>query len=126
MRYLKFICRTVWVYFLAWFLFMWLCSPVVALHYSATATETIGFFLDTESSITKRDLSPGESAFIPTAMNPPSDMWVTLSFPVASRDVLHFTEPFSRMDVYIGLGARIERTEIRHAFFARFSAPALP
>lgn len=50
-------------------------------------------------------------------------MWVTLSFPVASRDVLHVTEPFSRIDVYIGPAARIGRTEIRHGFFARFSAP---
>jgi len=123
MRCLKLICRGLWVCFLVWFLFMWLCRPIVALHYSPKADETIGFFLDTEFSVTKRELSPGQSAFIPTAMNPHPDMWVTLSFPVASRDVLHITEPFSRIDVYIGPAARIERTEIRHGFFARFSAP---
>ena len=120
---LKRASRAIWVCFLVWILFMWLCSPVVALHYSAEATEPIGYFLDTESSNTKRVLTPGDSTFITTAMNPPSDMWVTLSFPVASRDVLEVTKPFSRIDVYIGPGARIERTEIRHDFFARFTDP---
>lgn len=124
MRHLKLACRAIWVSFLLWLLFQLLCRPVVVLHYSAKATESIGLFLDADSCISKRDLSPGESAFIPTAMNPPPDMWVILSFPVASRDVLHVKEPFSRIDVYIGPGARIERTETRHGFFARFTDPS--
>lgn len=121
--YLKWASRAIWVCFLVWILFMWLCSPVVALHYSVEATEPIGYFLDTESSNTKRVLAPGKSDYTSTAMNPPSDMQVILSFPVLRREVLHVTEPFSRIDVYIGPGARIERTEIRHDFFARFTDP---
>lgn len=124
MRYLNCLCRALWASFLVWILFMWLCPPLVALHYSAKASESIVYFLDTESSITKSDLAPGESTFVPTAMYPPSEMWVTLSFPGTSRDVLEVTAPFSRIDVYIGPGARIERTETRYGFFSRFTNPS--
>ncbi len=124
MRYLNLACRAIWVCFLLWILFMWFCRPIVALHYSAKATESIGFFLDDDSHISKRTLSPGESAFIPTTMNPPPDMWLILSFPVARGKGLEVKEPFSRIDVYIGPGAQIERTETRHGFFARFTDPS--
>ncbi|WP_156902791.1 hypothetical protein [Achromobacter sp. MFA1 R4] len=123
MRYLSWICRAIWVCFLSWILFMWLCSPIVALHYSSQATESLVFYLYSDGTITKSELAPGKSDYTSTAMNPPSDMQVILSFPVLRREVLHVTEPFSRIDVYIGPGARIERTEIRHDFFARFTDP---
>jgi len=125
MRYLSWTFRAIWVYFLLWVLYMWLCTPVVALHYSAKATEPIGFYLDTESSNLKRDLAPGESRWYATDMNRPPYMWVTVSFPFHSKDFLNFEGPFSRIDVYIGPGAQIERTEIRHGFFARFTNPDL-
>lgn len=123
MRYLSWICRAIWVCFLSWILFMWLCSPIVAMHYSSRATESLVFYLYSDGTITKSELAPGKSDYTSTAMNPPSDMQVILSFPVLRREVLHVTEPFSRIDVYIGPEARIERTEIRHGFFARFTDP---
>ncbi|WP_139026513.1 hypothetical protein [Achromobacter arsenitoxydans] len=124
MRYVNWICRAIWAGFLAWILFAWLCRPVVALHYSAKATASIGFYFESDENRTKRGLAPGESVWLPTAMNPPSDMLVMLSFPFDSKDVLHVKEPFSRIDVYIGPGARIEWTETRHGFFSRFTNPS--
>jgi len=95
----------------------------VALHYSAKSSESVVFYLLTDGTVTKSEIAPGQSNFTPTAMNPDSDMLVMLSFPSGSGGGLEITEPFSRVDVYFGPGVRIERTEIRHGFFARFTNP---
>jgi len=121
--YLKETGRGVYVAFLVWVLFSLFCRPIVALHYSPTASAPITFFFDSDEYLTKREMAPGASKFIPTTMNPASDMWITITFPFDSKDVLKVTQPFSRIDVYIGPGACIERTEIRHGFFARFTDP---
>jgi len=103
-----------------WVVFLFNCRPTVALHYSAEATDSLGYFLNDNHSITKRGLKPGESVKYPTAMFPEPDMWILLTFPFQSDDFLEITKPFSRIDVFIGPGAKIERTEVRHGFFARF------
>jgi hypothetical protein len=53
-------------------------------------------------------------------MFPEPDMWILLTFPSQSNDALEITKPFSRIDVFIGPGAKIERTEVHDGFFARF------
>jgi hypothetical protein len=103
-----------------WVVFLFNCRPTVALHYSAEATDSLGYFLNDNHSITKRGLKPGESVKYPTAMFPEPDMWILLTFPFQSDDFLEITKPFSRIDVFIGPGAKIKRTEVRHGFFARF------
>lgn len=107
-------------------LFWFHCRPVVALHYSDQARESIGFFFNDNHNTAKQGLEPGESVVFPTAMFPDSGMWILLTFPFDSKDSLEITKPFSRIDVCIGPGAKIDRTEIRHGFFARFTEPPIP
>jgi len=110
------ICMAPFVWVVIWFH----CRPIIALHYSDEAKESIGYFLNDNDVITKRGLNPGESVKYPAAMFPKPDMWILLTFPFDSDDFLEITKPFSRIDVFIGPGAKIERTEVRHGFFARF------
>lgn len=105
---------------LLWIMFVYFCRPVVALHYSKEATDRIGYFFNDNHAISKRGLSPGESVEYLTAMFPKPDMWILLTFPRDSNDALEITKPFSRIDVFIGPGAKIERTEVHDGFFARF------
>jgi hypothetical protein len=50
-------------------------------------------------------------------------MWMLISTPREKGDTLEITKPFSRIDVYFATGGKIDRTEIRHGFFARFLEP---
>ncbi|MFD4836036.1 hypothetical protein ACFWP0_00910 [Achromobacter sp. NPDC058515] len=111
---------------LLWVLFLFYCRPVVALHYSARATESIGFFFMIDYATRKQGMEPGETVVIPTPMFPERDLWILLSFPFDSKDSFEIRKPFSRVDVCIGAGAKVERTEIRHGFFDRFTEPREP
>ncbi|MNK46906.1 hypothetical protein D3C87_657010 [compost metagenome] len=107
-------------------LFWYFCRPVVALHYSASGSAPIGYFYDTDVYISKRSLQPGESAKYYTDWQHKSDYWTSISFPAENREEVEINGPFSRVDVCIGPGGKIERTETRHGFFARFTAPSEP
>lgn len=95
-------------------------SPVVLLHYSADAGDRLLYFFNDNDDTTKAYIAPGETVRLRTAMVPKPNMWILLSFPRENGDSLEITKPFSRIDVYIGPGAKIERTEIHQEFFARF------
>lgn len=106
---------------------LWTCivlwgsfSPVVLLHYSKDATEEISVFFNDNHDTAKFGMNPGETVRFRTAMFPKPDMWILLTFPSESPDSLELTKPFSRVEVYIGPGAKIERTEVHEGFFARF------
>lgn len=103
-------------------LFWYFCRPAVVLHYSASGDEPIGYFYDTDVYISKRSLYPGESVKYYTDWHQGPDYWTMISFPFESRDSVEINGPFSRVDVCIGAGAKVERTEIRHGFFDRFTA----
>ncbi|RQO35730.1 hypothetical protein DBR37_04985 [Herminiimonas sp. KBW02] len=64
-------------------------------------------------------MAPGNSVEFRTAMFPKHDMWILLTFPGESPDQLELTQPFSRVNVYIVPGARIEHTTIQGEFFSR-------
>lgn len=106
-----------------WVLFVYFCRPVVALHYSADARADILVFFNDNHDTARFLLAPGQSVTSPTAMFPASDMWMLISFPREDGDSMEITKPFSRVDVYIGAGGKIERTETRQRFFARFTEP---
>ncbi|MNT28420.1 hypothetical protein D3C72_1641060 [compost metagenome] len=107
-----------------WVFFVYFCRPVVVLHYSENASTRIGYFFNDNHDITKRGLQPGEIVKFPTAMFPAPDMWILLTFPTERGDSLEITEPFSRIDVHILEGGKIDRTVVRHGFFSRFTAPS--
>lgn len=111
---------------LLWILFLFHCRPVVALHYSQEASDSIEFFFMVDYSTIKRGLAPGETVVVPTPMFPRADMHYLLSFPFDSADALEISQPFSRIDVCVGPGATIQRTETRHGFLARFTQPSQP
>lgn len=106
-----------------WVLFLYFCRPVVALHYSEDAHADLLVFFNDNHDTARFLLVPGQSVKSPTAMFPASDMWMLISFPREKGDSMEITKPFSRVDVYIAAGGRIERTEIRQGFFTRFVKP---
>lgn len=106
---------------LLWMLFMYFCRPVVALHYSQDASAELLVFFNDNHDTTRFLLTPGQSVSSPTAMFPASDMWLLISFPREEGDRMEITQPFSRIDVYIAEGGKIERAETSQGFFARFS-----
>lgn len=99
---------------------MYLCRPVVALHYSQDASAELLVFFNDNHDTTRFLLTPGQSVSSPTAMFPASDMWLQISFPREEGDRMEITKPFSRIDVYIAGRGKIERAEISQGFFARF------
>jgi len=106
-----------------WVLFLYFCRPVVALHYAEDAQADLLVFFNDNHDTTRFLLAPGQSVSSPTAMFPASDMWMLISTPREKGDTLEITKPFSRIDVYFATGGKIDRTEIRHGFFARFLEP---
>ena len=106
-----------------WVLFLYFCRPVVALHYAEDAQADLLVFFNDNHDTTRFLLAPGQSVSSPTAMFPVSDMWMLISTPRERGDTLEITKPFSRIDVYFATGGKIDRTEIRHGFFARFLEP---
>ena len=106
-----------------WVLFLYFCRPVVALHYAEDAQADLLVFFNDNHDTTRFLLAPGQTVSSPTAMFPASDMWMLISTPREKGDTLEITKPFSRIDVYFARGGKIDRTEIRHGFFARFLEP---
>ncbi|EHK64366.1 hypothetical protein [Achromobacter arsenitoxydans] len=94
-------------------------SPVVYLHYSKDATARISVFFNDNDDTAKQGMEPGQTVEFRTAMFAKPDMWILLTFPGESPDRLVLAKPFSRVEVYIGPGAKIERVETREDFFAR-------
>lgn len=111
---------------LLWFLFLFHCRPVVALHYSKEASKSIGIFFMVDYATIKREMAPGEAVVIPAPMFPKPDMQYLLTFPFDSADALEINQPFSRIDVCVGPGGTILRMQTRHGFFARFTSPSEP
>ncbi|MDH0093729.1 MULTISPECIES: hypothetical protein [Achromobacter] len=98
-------------------------TPAVFLHYSDAASEEIGVFFNDNHDTDKFGMMPGETVTLRTAMFPRQEMWILLTFPTDSTDSLEITKPFRRIDVCIGAGAKIEKTEIRHGWLDRFTEP---
>lgn len=116
-------CATVAGALCALVLVWYFCRPVVVIHYSAEGSSPIGYVYDTDVYLARRILRPGDSAKYYTDWHHESDYWTSVSLPAESGDEVEIIGPFSRLDVYIGPDATIERTERRHGFFARFSEP---
>ena len=94
-------------------------SPVVLLHYSKHAESPLSVFFNDNDDTLKLGMSPGQTLKFRTAMFPGPDMWILITFPGASPDHIELTKPFSRVDVFVGAGAKIVRTEVDERFFAR-------
>lgn len=95
-------------------------APVVVLHYSATATKPIGYFFNDDDDITKALIYPGTQAQFRTARSPREGYVIEVSMPAENGDGVEIKPPFSRVDVYIGADAKIERTVTRTDFMAKF------
>jgi hypothetical protein len=95
-------------------------SPIVVLHYSKNATSPISVFFNDNDDTRRLSMTPGQTANLRTAMFSEPDMWILLTFPGQSSDHVELATPFSRVEVYIGPAARIERTTVKQEFFARF------
>ncbi len=119
-------CATVAGLLYALVLIWYSCRPVVVIHYSPAGSSPIGYVYDTDVYLARRVLRPGESARYYTDWHHESDYWTSVSLPAESGDYVEITGPFSRVDVYVGPDARVERTDIRHGFFARFIEPKAP
>ncbi len=124
--YIQIGCATVAGLLCALTLFWYFCRPVVVIHYSAAGGSPIGYFYDTDVYLARRTLHPGESAMYYTDWHHASDYWTSVSLPAESGDHVEVNGPFSRVDVYVGPDAKVQRTTIRHGFFARFSEPSEP
>jgi len=96
-------------------------SPVVFLHYAADARAPVVYFFNEDNDIVKDRLAPGASVEFRTARRLHADYFIDVSLPFASRDGVEITQPFSRIDVYIGPDTKVERTVIRHDYLARFA-----
>jgi hypothetical protein len=97
-------------------------SPVVFLHYSATATVPVTYFFNEDNDIVKDQLAPGASIEFRTARRPHAAYFIDVSLPFASRDGVEIRQPFSRVDVYIGPDTKIERTVVKTDFLARVAS----
>ena len=98
-------------------------SPVVFLHYAASATTPVTYFFNEDNDIVKDHLDPGESVEFRTARRPRPGYVIDVSLPLASRDGVEIKPPFSRVDVYIGADTKITRTVTRTDFLSRFARP---
>ena len=96
-----------------------LTLPVVFLHYSAAATVPVTYFFNEDNDIVKDRLVPGASIEFRTARRLHAGYFIDVSLPFASRDGVEIRQPFSRVDVYIGPDAKIERTVVKNDFLAR-------
>ncbi|MDH0091217.1 hypothetical protein N7373_07145 [Achromobacter mucicolens] len=110
----------------AWALTWYFCRPVVVLHYSTSGESSIGYYYITKTYISKSALEPGESTRYATDWRQEADYWTMITFPAESNDSVEIEVPFSRVDVCIAPGAKVEWTEIRHGFFDRFTEPSEP
>lgn len=96
-------------------------SPVVFLHYAASATTSVTYFFNEDNNIVKNYLKPGESVEFRTARRPRPGYVIDVSLPLASHDGVEIKPPFSRVDIYIGADTKITRTVSRTDFLARFA-----
>lgn len=96
-------------------------SPVVYLHYCADARAPITYFFNENNNIVKDRIRPGESIEFRTAYRPHGDYYIDVSLPTSSQDGVEIKAPFSRVDVYIGIDARVTHTVIQTDFLARFT-----
>jgi hypothetical protein len=99
-----------------------LTSPVVFLHYAATATAPVTYFFNEDNDIVKDHLDPGASIEFRTARRLHADYFIDVSLPLASRDGVEIRKPFSRVDIYIGPDTKIERTVVKTDFLARIAS----
>jgi len=116
-------CRAVFYALCATVLFVYFCRPVVAIHYSAAAKEPIGYIYDTDLYLSRGALDPGESNGYFADWRQKPDHWTGISVVREKWDDVEINGPFSRVDVYVGPDAKVQRTEIRYGFFARFTTP---
>jgi hypothetical protein len=93
--------------------------PVVFLHYSASAVAPVTYFFNEDNDIVKDHLAPGASIEFRTARRPHAGYFIDVSLPFAGSDGVEIRQPFSRIDVYIGPDAKIERTVVDNDFLAR-------
>jgi hypothetical protein len=99
-----------------------LTSPVVFLHYAATATAPVTYFFNEDNDIVKDHLDPGASVEFRTARRLHADYFIDVSLPLASHDGVEIRKPFSRVDIYIGPDTKIERTVVKTDFLARIAS----
>ncbi len=97
-------------------------SPVVYLHYSASATTPVTYFFNEDNDIVKDEIAPGARLEFRTTHRPRAGYFINVSLPAASRDGVDIAPPFSRVDVYIGADTKIARTVVRTDFLARFGS----
>lgn len=102
-------------------LFLYFCRPVVVIHYSALAKAPIGYLYHTDWYLSRDGLQPGGTSRYFADWRQKPDHWTGISVVGETRDHVEITGPFSRVDVYVGPDARVQRTDIRHGFFARFA-----
>lgn len=108
---------------IAWILLWYFCRPVLVIHYSPAASETLGYFILENYDTLKDVIEPGENIRFFMDMFPELDELIIFSLPASSREWVEIKYPFSRVDIYINADSRIERTRISHAFFERFYEP---
>jgi hypothetical protein len=96
-------------------------SPVVVLHYAASAAKPIVYFYNEDDRVTKETIQPGMRVEFRTPHRPPADYYIGVSLPVDGADGVEIKPQFSRVDVYIGADRKIARTVIKTDFLARFS-----
>jgi hypothetical protein len=116
-------CKTLGCALCAAVLFLYFCRPVVVIHYSAAAEEPIGYIYDTDWYLSRDGLHPGESTRYFADWRQKPGHWTGISVVGEKWDYVEINGPFSRVDVYVGPDAKVQRTEIRYGFFARFTKP---
>ncbi len=108
---------------IVWILFWFFCRPVLVIHYSPDASETLGYFLLENYDTLKEVIEPGENIRFFMDMFPEPDELIIFSLPASSQEWVEIKYPFSRVDIYINADSRIERTRISQAFLERFYEP---
>ena len=98
-----------------------LTYPAVFLHYSATASAPVAYIFNEDHDIHRDMIRPGETIEFRSRKDPAADYFISISLPMASRDEVRITPPFSRVDVYVDANAKIERTVEKNEYWARFS-----
>lgn len=98
-----------------------LTSPVVVLHYAASATSPVVYYFNENNDVIREQIAPGASVQLRTTHFPPADYYIAVSMPLASRDGVEIRQPFSRVDVYIGADTRVTRTVITTDYLARLN-----
>lgn len=105
------------------FVLWYFSRPVVLVHYSADARESIGYIYNENDYIHKGALKPGQVVGFFAPMFPNPDSWIDVGLPMSNNGI-EITPPFSRADVYIDAAEKIW-VEKKHGFFERFKRGSL-